>query len=132
MNKFYWPILLTVFVVVAGFIVYFGFLPEEVGAPTGFLIKEDQASLLIDFGVKKRMFVGETVDNMTVLDALNFSAGGNNIEYKLDNTRNYLATVDDFANDGKIWTVYLNGAKQARAINEIIVKAGDEVELKFE
>lgn len=132
MNKFYWSALLAVFVVVSGLIIYFGFSPGEVEAPISFSTQKDQTSLLIDFGAKKRMFVGETISNMTVLDALNFSANGNNLEYKLDNARNYLAAVDGFVNDGKKWVVYLNSAKQTRAINEIIVKVGDEVELKFE
>lgn len=130
-QHYYWSVILAVFFVAAGLIIYFGFAPET-KAPEGTRLGENKASLLIDFGVKKRMFVGETVDNMTVLDALNFSADGNNVEYKLDNTKNYLAAVDGFANDGKIWATYLNGIKQAKTINEIVVKAGDEVELKFE
>lgn len=134
MNKFYWSIILAVFIIASGLIIYFGYAPES-KMPAKEQIGENEASLLIDFGAKKRMFIGEVTGNMTVLDALAYSAGGetfSNFSYSFDPSSKALAAIDDFSNNGKHWTVYVNGVKTDKPLDETILKAKDEVELKLE
>ncbi|MEK7627690.1 MAG: hypothetical protein AAB397_03860 [Patescibacteria group bacterium] len=132
MNKLYWLIISGVSIIVAVFIIYFGFAPES-KAPEQEIISGSEASLLIDFGDnKQRMFVGDVVENMTVLDALKFSSTNNGFKYNFDKNIKTLAAIDGFSNNGKVWNLYMNGSLMKNSPDEIEVMAGDAVELKFE
>lgn len=134
MNKFYLPIVIFVFIIASALIIYVGFAPdkEEWGGKLNSRDSND-ASLLIDFGdSKQRMFVGDVVDNMTVLDALEFSSENSDLKYNFDQKIKTLAAIDGFSNDGNIWNVYINDFLVKKSPDEIEIQSGDEVALKFE
>ena len=97
-----------------------------------------QASLLINFEDKQRLFEGEVIDNMTVLGALNaaVSAGQIKLKYNIgqNNTVEIMEINDHFNNTaGKMFLFYLNGGKiDAKNINRIYIKTGDKIEIRFE
>ena len=132
MNKFYLPIVIVVFVIASALIIYYGFAPDkgEWGGKLNF--QHNDASLLIDFGDKQRMFVGDVVEDMTVLDALEFSSESSDLKYNFDPKMKNLAAIDSFSNNGSMWNIYMNGSLMKKSPDEIKIKAGDAVELKFE
>ena len=134
MNKFYLPIVIVVFIIASVLIIYYGFAPDKGGWGGELNPRNNQdASLLIDFGDnKQRMFVGDVIGDMTILDALEFSSESSDLKYDFDPKVKNLAAIDGFSNDGSIWNVYMNGSLMKKSPDEIKIKAGDAVELKFE
>lgn len=138
MKKYYWPIIAVVFVIAAGLIIYVAYAPD-IEAPVVKVaekppLKWNEARLVIDFGAKKRVFVGEVMDRMTLLDALEASVSGDTagaFDYQLGDNKT-LAVIDGFGNDGKEWNIYLNGAREDKAVDEIVLNPKDEIELKLE
>lgn len=95
-----------------------------------------EATLLIDFDSEKRMFEGEVIEKMTVLDVLNASVNTGKIKlrYSVDTGNNTIvAEIDGHsASDGKNFSFYINGKETASAnINKIFVNPGDEIIVKL-
>lgn len=133
MNKFYLPIVVLVFIIASALIIYYGFAPDK-GEWSGKLNprSSNDASLLIDFGDKQRMFVGDVIGEMTILDVLEFSSESSDLEYNFDPKNKTLAAIDGFSNDGNVWNVYVNKSMVKKSPDEIKINVGDAVELKFE
>lgn len=92
-----------------------------------------KAELIINFGDgKERNFGGEIIEGETLFDALNQASKAGNFSYQLDE-KNNLAAIDNFArNKNKSWRWYLNDKKIDKSPNEIILKSGDEILIKYE
>ena len=96
------------------------------------------ASLAVNFTSLNRYFEGEVIENMTVLDALNMAtaAGKIKLNYALDNkNRTKVMEINDHLNQvgGKNFVFYLNNNKiDSKDLNEIDLKAGDKVVIKYE
>lgn len=97
-----------------------------------------QASLLINFENKQRLFEGEVVSGMTMLDALQAAAAAGQIKLKYvigeDNSVE-IAEINDHINNtaNKTFNFYLNGNKvDADNINQIPIQNGDKIEIRFE
>ena len=92
-----------------------------------------KASLIIDFGnSEKRAFEGSIVEKETLADVLNQVAKAGKFSYKLDE-KNNLAAIDNFKNDkNKFWRWYINNQKVDKPTNEIILKPGDKILMKYE
>ncbi|OWK26698.1 MAG: hypothetical protein US76_02660 [Parcubacteria group bacterium GW2011_GWA2_38_13b] len=133
MNKFYLPIVIVVFVIASALIIYYGFADDNGGLDSVLNYQNKQnASLTIDFGDKQRMFVGDVIENMTILDALELSSESSDLKYNFDQKINNLAMIDGFSNNGSVWNIYMNGLLVEESPDAIKIKAGDAVELKFE
>ncbi len=92
-----------------------------------------RAELTIKFGDgKERNFEGEIVENETFVDVLKQAAKAGNFSYKLDEDNN-LAAVESFAaEENKFWQWYFNGEIMNKPLNEIILKDGDKILIKYE
>lgn len=97
-----------------------------------------QASLLINFENKQRLFEGEVVSGMTILDALQAAAAAGQIKLKYsigeDNSVE-IAEINDHINytADKAFNFYLNGVRiNAKNINQISIQNGDKIEIRFE
>lgn len=126
-----------IFVVVAvgGILLFEKFFSKEVSWLDNGSNKE--AVLLIDFDDIKRMFKGEIIDKMTVLDALNASVATGNIKlrYIVDNKNNTSVTEinNHTANENKKFAFYINGKNINTAdLNKIFVYPRDEIIIKLE
>ncbi len=92
-----------------------------------------RAELTIKFGDgKERNFEGEIVENETFVDVLKQAAKAGNFSYKLDEDNN-LAAIESFAaEENKFWQWYFNGEIMNKPLNEIILKDGDKILIKYE
>ncbi len=92
-----------------------------------------KAVLTVDFGDgKERNFEGEIIEGETLFDALIQASKAGNFSYKLDE-KNNLAAIEDFIrNNNKSWHWYLNDNKIDKSPNEIILKSGDKILIKYE
>lgn len=98
---------------------------------------ENRAALFIDFDNMQRMFTGEIVDGMTVLDALNASvvAGQINLRYYVDEENNTkVAEINNHNTDGKTqFTFYINSKKiDASELNKTHIQPGDKITIRLE
>lgn len=105
-----------------------------------FLINEKskkEATLLIDFKNMQRMFEGETIENMTMLDALNASVAVGKVEltYVVDSNNNTSVTkINDHTEtkDG-VFAFYLNKrVVNMKDINKTYIYPGDKITIKIE
>ena len=89
--------------------------------------------LTIDFGNgKKRSFEGNIVKGETPIDVFIQASKAGNVSYKFDEKSN-LAAIGSFVNNSKkSWYWYLNGKKNSKSLNEIILKADDNILIKYE
>lgn len=97
-----------------------------------------QASLLINFENKQRLFEGTVVGSMTMLDALGAATTAGQIKLKYtigkDNAVEIIE-INDHINHtvNKIFNFYLNGDKvDSKNINQTPIKNGDKIEIRFE
>jgi len=101
-----------------------------------------KAELTIDFGNgKKRVFEGDIVERETLVGVLIQASKAGNFSYKLDGGDN-LAIVSLWdisqgeknftAKAGKSWHWYLNDKKLNKSLNEIILKNGDKILIRYE
>ncbi len=92
-----------------------------------------RAELTIKFGDgKERNFEGEIVENETFVDVLKQAAKAGNFSYKLDEDNN-LAAIESFAaEENKFWQWYFNDEIMNKPLNEIILKDGDKILIKYE
>ena len=100
-------------------------------------VSKSEAALFIDFDDMKKVFAGEVVDGMTVLDALNASVTAGKIEltYHVDksNTTRVTEINDHTANSEKQFTFYINSRKlDPGELNKTKIKRGDKITVKIE
>ena len=127
MNKFYFPIFIVVSLIIVGLVCCFSFIPSK-EAPE---LSENEAVLVIDFGESKRAFIGQVIDEMTIIDALMASASAGQIDF--DYQEGVLQRVADAKQDNqKKWDIYLNGKEIRNSPDKVLIQAGDEIELRFE
>lgn len=122
MPKSYLIILIIILLVIIGAVFYSLFKPK---------IGPNEAALIINFGETKRAFAGETIEGMTIADALFVSAQAGDFDFDLE--EGVLKRIGQFEEDAtRKWNVYLNGRKVEDSLNEVLIKNGDKIELKFE
>lgn len=96
---------------------------------------EDHASVLIDFGDARRMFEGEVMQGMTVLDALNASVIAGNIPFRFMISRDQtkILTIDGHEDPlGTRPDVYMNGrAVDARVLHRTYINPQDAITVKL-
>jgi hypothetical protein len=95
------------------------------------------ASLMLDFENMKRMFEGEVVEKMTILDALNASvtAGQIKLLYTVDiNNDTAVVGIDDHIAVGdKNFSFHINGKKlNTKDLNRTFVDPGDTITVRLE
>ncbi len=90
-------------------------------------------TLTIDVGTgKNRSFKGDIIEGENLLDALKQASVAGSFYYKLDGKSN-LAAIEKFSkNNQKSWHCYLNGKKISMPLNEINLKSGDKILIKYE
>ena len=93
------------------------------------------ATLVISLKSGERMFQGEVVGDMTILDALIVSSNEGNIRlnYKTDNNGAIDVTeINGHNKDNSNFVYYLNDAIiRPEDINKINIKAGDYIKIEF-
>lgn len=119
--------------VIAGTILVFEYFFNKTPSE----IKNNEATVLLDFDDMKRMFVGEVAEQMTILDALNaaVTAGKIKLNYTIDNSDGTkLAEINDHTIEAnKTFQFYLNKKKiDATKINRTYIRPGDKVTIKLE
>jgi len=100
-------------------------------------VSKNEAALFIDFDNLQKVFAGEVVDGMTILDALNASAVAGQIKfvYYVDSDNNTKITeINDHAANGDAQFIfYINSRKlDPSELNKTQVKAGDKITIKLE
>ncbi len=96
------------------------------------------ASLIINFETEKRLFEGEVVKDMTMLDVLSLavSVGKIKLNYVIDESGNVnVMEIDGHTNgvNNKYFVFYLNSKKVAtKILNKEKVHRGDNIEIKNE
>ena len=128
MFKRYLLIIIAVLIILlVGFYYYFFLKPFSQPEKQE---EEKEAVLVIDFGERKRVFAGETIENMTFLDALLASAKAGNFSFNFE--RNVLKMIDQIEEGEKKWNAYFNREKIDDYLDDVLIKPGDKLELKFE
>lgn len=97
-----------------------------------------EASLVFFFNSEgqRRMFQGEVIEGMSILDALRVSseAGQIDFEFEIGSDQTIVKKLNGYSDDivqGLIF--YLNGLKiEESQINRIMIKPGDLIEVRFE
>lgn len=117
-------ILGVIFLIVFIGLIYYFFQPKAE------YFGQNQAALIINFGKAKRAFAGETIEGMTIYDALITSSQTGNFDF--DFKDGDLKRIAEFEENEKNWNVYLNGKKVEEPLDKVFIKAGDKIELKFE
>ncbi len=124
-----------VLIIAGGLLVFDKFFNQkDVPAGEG---TDNKATLLVDFEDTQRMFTGEVVEGMTILDALNASvaAGRTALVYTVDSSNNVTVTKinDHTAVKDKNFSFYLNDEKIATEdINRTGVRVGDKIIIRLE
>lgn len=121
MPKSFLIILIIVFLITAGLVLYFFLMPEN---------DSNEALLIINYGETKRVFLGEVREGMTIFDALLVSAKAGNFDFSFEGDK--LKRIDQLEENSKKWNVYLNGIRIENSLDEVFIKAQDEIELRFE
>lgn len=97
-----------------------------------------QAAIIIDFGSKgsERLFRGEVVKDMSLLDALLVSARAGNLELEIggETGTEVILKIDGLADgkDGGSWNYYLAGAKIEKSLSVQTVNPGDRFKFVYE
>ncbi len=96
-----------------------------------------EATLLIDFDNMQRMFTGEVVDGMTILDALNASVAVGQIKLKYhvdrDNNTEVKEINNHTANENIQFTFYVNSRKiDLNTLNKTYIQPGDMITIRLE
>lgn len=114
----------AIFVAILLFLIFlFGFFLSKV--------KPKEATLIIDFGGdKRRVFTGETVEGMTVFDALLTSSKTGKFDFKANGGIISLGGVKN--QGGKKWECFLNQRKIEKGLKETFISPGDKILCKYE
>lgn len=94
---------------------------------------QNDAHLVLDFGSSQRVFKGQVVSGMTVLDALNASviAGGIPLQFTIQDGQARIVEIDGYQN-GRPITVFLNGQPiDPSSIHSLPIMAQDEVVIRL-
>jgi hypothetical protein len=98
----------------------------------------DNTTVILNFNDGKRLFQGDIIDDMTVLDTLNASVVSGDIllMYNLnENNETEVLAIDGFSNyysEDDFFAFYLNSREIAiKDINKVNVSSGDIVEVKI-
>ena len=127
--------LILIIVIVSGIFVFDKFYSKELSVFRN--ISKNEAALFVNFDNMKKVFSGEVVDGMTVLDALNASvaAGQIRLVYYVDSDNNTKITEinDHEANEEAQFTFYVNSRKLSSSeLNKTRIKAGDKITIRLE
>ena len=100
-------------------------------------VSKNEAALFIDFDNLQKVFAGEVVDGMTILDALNASAVAGQIKfvYYVDSDNNTKITEinDHAANEDVQFTFYINSRKlDPSELNKTRIRPGDKITIRLE
>ena len=100
-------------------------------------MSKSEAALFIDFDNMQKVFAGEVVDEMTILDALNAAvvAGQIKLTYHVDSDNNTKITeINSHIADGKIqFAFYINSRKLDQSeLNKTHIKPGDKITIRLE
>ena len=104
--------------------------------PVGFDTSKE-AALLVDFDNMRRMFAGEVVEGMTVLDALNASVAAGQIKLKYDvddGNDTKISEIDDHTvNSDTQFTFRINSRElDSSELNKTQIQPGDKVTITLE
>jgi hypothetical protein len=97
-----------------------------------------QAAIIIDFGSRgsERLFRGEVVKDMSLLDALRVSAMAGNLELQINGElgAEKIVKIDGLADgeDGGCWNYYLDGKKIEKSLSAQTVSPGDRFKFVYE
>ena len=94
---------------------------------------QSNAHLVLDFGSSQRVFEGQVVSGMTVLDALNASviAGGIPLQFTIQDGQARIVEIDGYQN-GRPIRVFLNGQSiDPSSIHSLPIMAQDEVVVRL-
>lgn len=121
--------------VVASVLLFFEKLSDK--QPLAEFDESKEAALLVDFDNIKRMFAGEVVSGMTILDALNASvaAGQIKLTYHVDGDNNTrVKEINDHTTNGDIqFTFYINSRKIDQSeLNKTPIRPGDKIMIRLE
>lgn len=124
-----------VLVVASGVLLFEKFLGEE---PSVFKnVSENEAAVFVDFDNMKKIFTGEVVEKMTVLDALNASVAAGKIKliyYVDENNNTQVLEINNHKADKKTrFNFYVNSQKlDQKEINKTYIQADDKIVIKLE
>jgi hypothetical protein len=89
------------------------------------------ATLILNIERNERIFEGEVIEDMTVLDAVTASAKAGNVDLVFDLTENGDPTIvklDNYSRDKNEFAVYLNYKKiNLMDLNRIYIHPGDKI-----
>jgi len=131
-------LLLLLAAVILGGVYYWQFYRKDsADVLSSVSLAPGQAAIIIDFGSKgqERLFRGEVVKDMSLLDALRASALAGNLELEIggkDGTEE-IVKIDGLADgkDGGRWNYYLGGEKIEKPLSAQTVSPGDRFKFVF-
>ena len=94
---------------------------------------QSDAHLVIDFGSSRRVFEGQVISGMTVLDALNASvvAGDIPLQFTIQDGQARIIEIDGYRKSQPV-EVFLNGQQiDPSSIHSLPIRAQDEVVIKL-
>lgn len=95
-------------------------------------IKNRQATFVLDYDGKKRVFAGAVLPNMAVLDVLSAAAAVGGFEVQLKPRLVIDGRADSPAGEGKKWKFFINGKETAENALSGRVRSGDEIIAKYD
>ena len=116
--------IIAIALLVTGALFYYFFEPEKIE------VGPEEVVFIVNFGETKRFFVGETVEGMTVFDALSVSAEAGELDFNFE--EGVLKRVGEFEENEKKWNLYLNRRKIEDDLSQVLIQTGDKIELRFE
>ena len=124
-----------VVIITVGIVFFERFFSDRLSLNNGDI--RGEATLLIDFDNMRRMFEGEVVGKMTVLDALNASVVAGKIKFRYivnsDNDTTVTEINDHTTSKDTQFNFYLNSRKMdSSELNKTNIKPGDKITIKLE
>jgi len=120
--------IIAIFLIILAGFLYYVFMPRQDIVFNEISLSE--AALTINFGDSKRSFAGETVEGMTVYDALLVSQEAGQLDIDFD--RKEIKKINGVEKDDKEWNLYLNKEKVEDYFDQAFVNPGDRIELRLE
>lgn len=91
-------------------------------------LKNRQATFVLDYDGKKRVFAGAILPNMAVSDVLSAVATVGGFEIQLKPR----LVIDDRSENGKKWKFFINGEEIVENVLSVRVRSGDEIIAKYD